>query len=313
MNNFALVFPGQGSQSIGMLSDLSDSYPLVKQTFEEASEVLSMNLWQLVMDGPAEDLNQTQNTQPAMLAAGIAVYRVWTSQLETKATIMAGHSLGEYSALVAAGSLSFTDAISLVSSRGQFMQEAVAKGEGAMAAVLGLDDESVIKLCADNAKGDVLEAVNFNSPGQVVVAGSANAIERLVASAKEAGAKRALPLPVSVPSHCALMKPAAERLKAAVADVKMSVASVPVLHNVNVSNSSNTDDIKTCLTEQLYKPVRWVETIESIRDNYETNTLIECGPGKVLAGLNKRIDKQMSAAAIIDSATLQKALELVNE
>lgn len=311
-NAFALVFPGQGSQSVGMLSDLGESFSIVKQTFEEASEALSLDLWKLAQEGPDADLNQTQNTQPAMLAAGIAVHRVWLEQGGAAPAIMAGHSLGEYSALVAANSLQFADAVRLVAARGRYMQDAVQEGEGAMAAVLGLDDDAIVKLCAENAGNDVLEPVNFNSPGQVVVAGNAQAVQRLIDNAKAAGARRALLLPVSVPSHCSLMMPAAERLAEDLANLDIQVANVPVLHNVNVQSSDDAEAIRTNLAEQLYKPVRWVKTIESMRDTAAVATIIECGPGKVLAGLNKRIDKTMKAVAVADNNGLQTALETVN-
>jgi [acyl-carrier-protein] S-malonyltransferase len=306
-----IIFPGQGSQSIGMLSALADQFSQVKHTFEEASEVLQMDLWGLVSEGPLEELNRTENTQPAMLAAGMAVYRVWLSQGGPAGELMAGHSLGEYTALVAAGSLDFADAVGLVAARGSFMQEAVPAGQGAMAAILGLDDEVVKTVCAQAAGGDIAEAVNFNSPGQVVIAGDKSAIERAIELAKEAGAKRALLLPVSVPSHCALMRPAAEQLSAMLETVEIRLPKIPVIHNVDVAVSQSVDAIRKKLVQQLYHPVRWVETIQSMKAQ-GIEQLIEPGPGKVLAGLGKRIDKTLVFLPVLDPASLEKALENCN-
>lgn len=305
--SFAIVFPGQGSQSIGMLAALADEFKIVKDTFEEASSVLSYDLWELVQNGPVEKLNSTDVTQPAMLAAGIACWRIWQEKGGTQPAVLAGHSLGEYTALTAAGSLNFVDAIALVEKRGQFMQSAVPAGEGAMAAVLGLDDDAVRSVCEKAASGDVVEAVNFNSPGQVVVAGSKAAVERAVVIAKEEGAKRALLLPVSVPSHCALMKPAAEQLAEALAGISISSPAIPVINNVDVVTESGSDKIGNALVRQLYQPVRWVETVQKMT-SMEVTSLVECGPGKVLTGLNKRIDKQMAAAAVFDPDSLSAAL-----
>jgi [acyl-carrier-protein] S-malonyltransferase len=304
----AVFFPGQGSQAVGMLDALAESHPTVKQTFEEASDALGRDLWSLVSQGPKEDLDRTENTQPAMLAAGVAVWRVWQQSGGRPATVMAGHSLGEYAALVAAGALGFADGIRLAADRARFMQDAVPAGEGAMAAVLGLEDAQVVALCAEQAQGDVLSAVNFNSPGQVVIAGSAAAVTRAIDAAKAAGAKRALPLPVSVPSHCALMRPAAERLAERLADVALAVPGVPVIHNVNVAPAEDVESLRRLLVEQLYSPVRWVETVASVAAQGVTAAL-ECGPGKVLTGLNKRIADNLTTLPVFDPKTLEAALE----
>jgi [acyl-carrier-protein] S-malonyltransferase len=303
----AFVFPGQGSQSVGMLADLAVAFPLVAETFAEASEVLGYDLWQLVQEGPVEELNKTHITQPAMLSAGIAVWRIMEQQGRVSPVVVAGHSLGEYSALVAAGALNFTDAVRLVAERGRLMQEAVPAGLGAMAAILGLDDGAVIAVCAAAAQGDVVSAVNFNAPGQVVIAGSAAAVERAVEGAKEAGAKRALLLPVSVPSHCALMKPAAEQLAAQLAGMSISVPAIPVINNVDVVAATDAAAIRDALVRQLYSPVRWVASVQMMAQE-GVDTLVECGPGKVLVGLNKRIDKTMNAMAVFDAASLEKTL-----
>lgn len=303
----ALVFPGQGSQSVGMLADLASAHSCVNETFNEASDALGYDLWKLIQSGPAEDLNQTQRTQPAMLAAGVAVWRVWRSLGGPPPTIMAGHSLGEYTALVCAGAMSFGDTTKLVALRGQFMQEAVPAGEGAMAAVLGLDDETVIEVCAKVQGEDVVEAVNFNSPGQVVIAGDAAAVHRAMDAAKAAGAKRAMFLPVSAPSHCKLMRPAAERLATALAEVAIATPAIRVIHNADVTSYTEPAAIRDALVHQLYSPVRWVATVQLMAQAGVT-TVIECGPGKVLAGLNKRINKDMDARGVFDQASLQEAL-----
>ncbi len=303
----AFVFPGQGSQSLGMLAALAEASPEVKTTFAEASDALGEDLWTLCQEGPEDVLNRTDRTQPAMLAAGVAVWRAWLGRDGKQPAFMAGHSLGEYSALVCAGALSFADAVRLVAERGRFMQEAVPEGQGAMAAILGLDDAAVRQVCADAAQGAVVEAVNFNAPGQVVVAGNRDAVDRACEAAKAAGAKRALPLPVSVPSHCALMKPASERLAQALADVSVSSPTIPVVHNVDVSLAASPDAIRERLVQQLYQPVRWVETVEWLAAQGVTR-LVEAGPGKVLAGLAKRIDKSLVAVPVLDPASLDKAL-----
>ena len=308
--SFAFIFPGQGSQSVGMLSELAAQFPLVGETFQEASSALGYDLWQLVKDGPAEDLNQTHITQPAMLTAGIAAWRVWQEQNGAQPAAMAGHSLGEYTALVAAGSLDLGEAVSLVADRGRFMQEAVPAGTGAMAAILGLDDAKVIEVCEQAAEGEVVSAVNFNSPGQVVVAGHAKAVDRAVELAKAAGAKRALVLPVSVPSHCSLMAPAAERLAERLAGIQVNTPAVPVYNNVDVKAENDAAAIRDALKRQLYSPVRWVETIQALAGQ-GIGTVVECGPGKVLVGLNKRIDKAMGTQFIQDPDSLAAALEAV--
>jgi [acyl-carrier-protein] S-malonyltransferase len=304
----AFLFPGQGSQSIGMLAELQAAYPVVAETFGEASDVLGFDLWKLVQDGPETDLNQTHNTQPTMLAAGVATWRVWKQQGGSDPVVMAGHSLGEYSALTCAGALQFTDAIKLVAERGRLMQQAVPEGVGAMAAILGLDDDVVRQVCADAAGEEVVEAVNFNSPGQVVIAGHTAAVTRAIDAAKEAGAKRALPLPVSVPSHCALMKPAAERLAEVLSDIDVSMPAIPVIHNVNVGIANNADSIRQMLVEQLYSPVRWTETVQRMQSD-GVSLLVEAGPGKVLTGLARRIDRKLDAMPLFDPASLEKLKE----
>jgi len=301
----AFVFPGQGSQSLGMMQGF-DALPVVRETFEEAGAVLKQDLWQLVTSGPLEALNQTINTQPAMLAAGVAVYRAWQQVGGNQPAFMAGHSLGEYSALVASGALAFADALPLVRYRAEVMQEAVAEGVGGMAAILGLDDDVVRAVCAEAAQGEVLEAVNFNSPGQVVIAGHKAAVERGMELAKAKGAKRALPLPVSVPSHCSLMKPAAEKLARYLQAVKFNLPQVAVLHNADVKSYSSEAEIKDALVRQLYQPVRWVETIQALAAAGVTH-VAECGPGKVLAGLNKRIVAELQGLALTDGAALEQA------
>lgn len=306
--SFSIIFPGQGSQAVGMLADLSNEWTQVGEAFSEASDALGYDLWKLVQEGPADDLNQTDKTQPAMLAAGIATWRVWNAAGGAKPSHVAGHSLGEYTALVASGALDFATAIKLVEKRGQLMQAAVPTGQGAMAAILGLSDEDVIDTCDSASQGGVVQAVNFNAPGQVVIAGAAAAVERAVEQCKEAGAKRALILPVSVPSHCSLMQPAAEKLAEAMADIEIKSPEITVLHNVDVAAHSDAADIRKVLEQQLYSPVRWVETIQALKAA-GSETVIECGPGKVLAGLNKRIDRGMTALPVFDAASLQKALD----
>ena len=305
--SLAFIFPGQGSQSVGMLKDLSENFSEVATTFQEASDALGYDLWSLIQNGPAEKLNSTDVTQPAMLASGVATWRVWQAKGGATPAMMAGHSLGEYTALVCAGSLDFVDAVKLVSQRGQFMMQAVPVGTGAMAAILGLEDDAVRQVCLDAAQGEVLEAVNYNSPGQVVVAGNKSAVERVCILAKEKGAKRALELPVSVPSHCALMKPAADQLAEVLAGITFNAPSIPVINNVDVATAESESDIRDALKRQLFSPVRWVETIEKMAAD-GANEFNECGPGKVLAGLNKRINKELSSTALIDTATIEAAL-----
>ena len=304
----AFIFPGQGSQSIGMMNSLAESSTVIQDTFSEASAVLGYDLWALVTEGPAEKLNSTEYTQPAMLTAGVASWRAWLEAGGAAPSVMAGHSLGEYTALVCAGALEFADAVSLVSDRARFMQQAVPEGEGAMAAVLGLDDEDVRNLCQANAAGEVLQAVNYTAPGQVVVAGSATAVGRLLENAKAAGAKRALPLPVSVPSHCALMQPASDRMAERLKEVVISQPRTPVIHNVNVQAASDEDDIRQLLARQISEPVRWVETINSMNE-MGVAQLFECGPGKVLCGLNKRINRDIDCIPLITMDSINSAME----
>ena len=300
---FAFVFPGQGSQSVGMMSGF-DSVSVVRDTFVEASDVLKLDLWQMATAGPVEALNMTVNTQPLMLTAGIATYRAWRALGGDAPAVMAGHSLGEYSALVAAGALHFSDALPLVRFRAQVMQEAVAEGVGAMAAILGLDDEMVRAVCVEAAQGEVLEAVNYNSPGQVVIAGHKAAVERGMELAKAKGAKRALPLPVSVPSHCALMLPAAERLSEYLKGVAVTKPGIPVIQNADVASFDDPEAIKAALVKQLHSPVRWVESIQNMAQQ-GIQVAVECGPGKVLVGLNKRIVADMKQISLNDSAALE--------
>jgi len=303
----AFIFPGQGSQSIGMLAELAESYPVVQQIFTQASETLDYDLWDLVQNGSADDLNSTDKTQPAMLAAGVAVWSVWNEKQAEKPTILAGHSLGEYTALVCAGVIDFSDAIQLVRDRGLFMQAAVAAGEGAMAAILGLEDDAVIKVCDASAQGEVVEAVNFNSPGQVVIAGQASAVTRAIEAANEAGAKKAILLPVSVPSHCALMKPAAEKLQQRLSSIEFKKPEIQVVNNVDANIVDDVDQIKDALVRQLYQPVRWVDCVNKMMEEGVTD-FVECGPGKVLAGLSKRITRRTPAIPVFDNASLEKAL-----
>ncbi len=296
--NFAFLFPGQGSQSVGMMQGFGDS-AVIRDTFAEASAVLSADFWRMATEAN-EDINQTNNTQPIMLTAGVAVWRAWQQAGGPQPAIMAGHSLGEYTALVAAGVLDFADALPLVRYRAEVMQGAVAEGVGAMAAILGLDDDAVRAICVEAAQSEVLEAVNFNSPGQVVIAGHKSAVERGMEAAKARGAKRALILPVSVPSHCALMKPAADKLRAYLENVSLRAPQVPVLHNADVSSHGDVDQIRDALVRQLYGPVRWVETIQRMATE-GIGIAAECGPGKVLAGLNKRIVTDMPCLALTGS------------
>ena len=299
MAKLACAFPGQGSQTVGMLADLAQAYPEVEQTFAQASEVLGYDLWAVVQDDPEQKLNQTQVTQPALLAASVAVWNVMQANSMQTPDYLAGHSLGEYSALVCAGVIGFKDAIKLVEARGNFMQQAVPAGEGAMYAIIGLDDDKIETACVAAASdiGEVVSAVNFNSPGQVVIAGTTNAAAKAAELCKEAGAKRALPLAVSAPSHCALMKPAAEQLEAMLAGIDFAEPTIPVVNNVDVTALSSADGIKDALVRQLYCPVRWTETVQYLAGEGVTS-LQEVGPGKVLTGLAKRIDKSLDASAI---------------
>lgn len=308
MTQFAFVFPGQGSQTVGMLAELAAQFPIVEETFGEASSALGYDLWQLVQQGPAEELNKTWQTQPALLAASVAIFRVWQQQGGKSPALMAGHSLGEYSALVCAGVLDFKAAIRLVELRGKLMQEAVPEGTGAMYAIIGLDNDAIAKACEESAQGLVVSPVNFNSPGQVVIAGNKEAVERAGVACKAAGAKRALPLPVSVPSHCALMKPAADKLAVALQNITFNAPQVPVVNNVDVRTENDPEAIRSALVRQLCSPVRWTESVEFIAAQGVTS-LLEVGPGKVLTGLTKRIVDTLTAAAVNDTASLSAALE----
>nr|WP_270049313.1 ACP S-malonyltransferase [Ignatzschineria rhizosphaerae] len=303
----AFVFPGQGSQSLGMIQDLLD-HEIVKETLIEADEALGFSLSDIIKSGDLEMLGKTEITQPAILTVSIALWRVWVSQNGAMPAFLAGHSLGEYSALVAAGVLAFKDAVKLVHNRGQFMQEAVPAGTGAMAAILGLDDDAVIALCKDSESAGIVAAVNFNSQGQVVIAGEKAAVEAACELAKERGARRALLLPVSVPSHCILMKPAADRLALALEDMLLAKPHQIVIHNVDVKAHTDTSEIKEVLVSQLYEPVRWTETIEYLAREGVT-TVVECGPGKVLTGLIRRIDKSLVTHNILDGATLDSVIK----
>ncbi len=304
MKKFAMVFPGQGSQAVGMLAELAAQFPVVEETFKQASEALGYDLWQLVQQGPAEELNKTWQTQPALLAASVAIYRVWQQQYpHLQPTVMAGHSLGEYSALVCAGVIDFQDAVKLVELRGKVMQQAVPEGTGAMYAIIGLDNDAIIKACKDAEQGEVVSAVNFNSPGQVVIAGSKAAVERAAAACKQAGAKRALPLAVSVPSHCALMKPAADQLSVSLESIAIKTPNIAVINNVDVKTESEANAIRSALVRQLYSPVRWTESVEKMAAG-GVEVLVEIGPNKVLTGLTKRIVDSLQAAAVNDPASL---------
>jgi len=304
---YAIVYPGQGSQSVGMLSDLSTNFSIVKDIFSEASDAINIDLWKLTQEDE-DALNQTENTQPAMLAAGYATYKVLANEVDLSAELMAGHSLGEYSALVAAGSLEFFDATRLVRKRAELMQSAVPVGSGAMAAILGLDDEQVIEICNQSNSLGVVEAVNFNSPGQVVIAGEKKAVNSACEVMKNAGAKRALVLPVSVPSHCSLMTEAAQEFAESVDAVNFKIGAVSVLHNVDASIAEDINEIKSKLVEQLYKPVLWTASVQKMQQ-LGIEKIVELGPGKVLAGLTRRIDRSLSASAVIDTTTLHSTIE----
>lgn len=305
--HLAFVFPGQGSQKIGMLAELAAEFPIVEKTFAEASGVLGYDLWALVQTGTQDEINLTERTQPLLLAASVAVWRAWQEKNGSRPALMAGHSLGEWSALVCAGVVEFKDAVKLVQQRGKFMQEAVPTGQGAMAAIIGLDNVLILEACKKAEQGEVVAAVNFNSPGQVVIAGTAAAVERASALCKEAGAKRALPLPVSAPFHTELMRPAAERLAEQIIATVFSVPKIPVVHNVTAEVEMNPEKIKALMIEQIYSPVRWVECVNTMAGKGITYTL-ECGPGKVLSGLNKRINSELATASVEKPEELQAAL-----
>lgn len=304
----AFVFPGQGSQAVGMLSDLAQQCPEVEATFAQASEVLGYDLWDLVQQGPDTELNKTHITQPALLSASVAIYRSYLAKGGKPPAFMAGHSLGEYSALVCADALAFRDAIKLVELRGKAMQQAVPAGTGAMYAIIGLEDDKILEACEQASQGQVVSAVNFNSPGQVVIAGSKEAVERAAALCKDAGAKRALPLAVSVPSHCALMKPAADELQSVLNDLVVNTPTIPVINNVDVSSEQDAEKIKDALVRQLYSPVRWTETVQKLAEAGATSHA-EIGPGKVLTGLAKRIDKSVSCVSVNDNDSLNALIQ----
>lgn len=308
MTKFAFVFPGQGSQAVGMLNGFADN-PIVQKTVQEASDALQFDLGRLMAEGPKEDLDLTTNTQPVMLTAGVAFYRAWKAEGGQDPAIVAGHSLGEYSALVAAGVIPFKDAVPLVRFRAQAMQEAVPVGQGGMAAILGLSDDDVRAVCVEAGQGQVVEAVNFNAPSQVVIAGHKNAIERACEVAKAKGAKRALPLPVSAPFHSSLLKPASDRLREYMVDLNFSAPMLSVINNVDVAIVNDVAAVKDALVRQAASPVRWVETIQKMASEGVTH-VIECGPGKVLAGMTKRINGDLIGDAIFDQASLSKVLEL---
>ena len=305
----ALVFPGQGSQSVGMMQGFADT-PVVRETFEEASTALGQDLWKLVAEGPADDLNATVNTQPVMLTAAYAMYRAWQQAGAPAPVVVAGHSLGEYTALVAAGVIAFAEAVPLVRFRAQAMQEAVPMGTGAMAAILGLDDDAVRAACAESSQGEVVEAVNFNAPSQVVIAGHKGAVERAAAAAKTRGAKRAVMLPVSAPFHSSLLKPAAERLSLRMQEIEFNSPQITVINNVDVAAVSDPASIKDALSRQACNPVRWVETIRAFAAQGVTH-VVECGPGKVLAGMTKRIEGGLQGFAVTDPASLAQTMEAI--
>jgi [acyl-carrier-protein] S-malonyltransferase len=307
MSKLAFVFPGQGSQAIGMLADLAAEHAVIKSTFDEASSALGLDLWDLAQNGPEELINKTENTQPVLLTAGVAVFRAWQQAGGRTPDFLAGHSLGEYTALVAANALSLADGVKLVAERGRLMQLAVPAGEGAMAAILGLDDDVVRQCCADAASAGVVEAVNFNAPGQVVIAGSTAAVTAAIEKLKAAGAKRALPLPVSVPSHCALMKPAAEKLKISLDAVAFNTPAIPVVQNVAARIEADAVAVREALVSQLYCPVLWVKSVEALA-GFGVTRVLECGPGKVLCGLNKRIVKELECASLENAESFRTAL-----
>lgn len=304
----AFVFPGQGSQSLGMLSAAAEAWPMITETFDEASNVLGYDLWHLCQHGPAEELNKTMVTQPALLTASVALWRQWCVSDGPRPDFVAGHSLGEYSALVAAESLDFIEAVKLVQLRGELMQDAVPEGQGRMAAILGLEDSDVVSACEESAEGDVVAAVNFNAPGQVVIAGSAAAVERAIEACKAKGARKAMPLPVSVPSHCVLMKGAAEQLAEALEDIRFNDAVIPVVQNVNAEPARDAEVLKANLLKQLYSPVLWTNSVQRLSTE-GVGVAVECGAGKVLAGLIKRIDRSLPVHGIESPDSLAEALK----
>lgn len=304
----AFVFPGQGSQSLGMLSAAAEAWPMITETFDEASNVLGYDLWHLCQHGPAEELNKTMVTQPVLLTASVALWRQWCVSDGPRPDYVAGHSLGEYSALVAAESLDFIEAVKLVQLRGELMQDAVPEGQGRMAAILGLEDSDVVSACEESTEGDVVAAVNFNAPGQVVIAGSAAAVERAIEACKAKGARKAMPLPVSVPSHCALMKGAAEQLAEALEDIRFNDAVIPVVQNVNAEPARDAEVLKANLLKQLYSPVLWTNSVQRLSTE-GVGVAVECGAGKVLAGLIKRINRSLPVHGIESPDSLAEALK----
>ena len=308
MSHIAFVFPGQGSQKIGMLAELAQDHAIIKETFDQASDVLGYDMWDLIQQGEQDAINLTERTQPILLASSVAIWRLWNEHNGAQPSLMAGHSLGEWSALVCSGVVNFEDALKIVRARGQYMQQAVPVGEGAMAAIIGLDDQAILDACSNAQTLGVVDAVNFNAPGQVVIAGSNAAVEAAMETCKAAGAKRALPLPVSAPFHTSLMKPAADNLANLVNSVTFSVPQVPVVHNVHAQTESDPETIKALMLEQIYSPVKWGDCVNQLKNNGAT-TLIECGPGKVLSGLSKRIDREISSLATDNVADFTAALE----
>jgi len=308
--SYGFIFPGQGSQSVGMMADLAQNFPIVKTLYEEASHILGYDLWQIVQEGPESKLNQTHITQPALLTAGYAAYKVLASEVEAHPAYMAGHSLGEYTALVAAESINFAQGVELVAERGRLMELAVDEGEGAMAAVIGLEDEKVAEICQQVA--GIVEPANFNSPGQVVIAGYKEAVEKAIPLMQEAGAKKVVMLAVSVPSHCSLMKPAADNLAKFMASFTFQTPKVPVIHNADVQTHTEDAELKKALVEQLYRPVQWVKTMQLMAKE-GVETLYELGPGKVLMGLNRRIDRKVKTLPVYDTESMKKAIEALGD
>ena len=310
MTNLAFVFPGQGSQKIGMLADLAEHNPIIQKTFTEASDVLGYDMWHLIQQGAQEDINLTQRTQPILLTCSVAIWRLWNEKNGALPSQMAGHSLGEWSALVCANVIDFADGLRIVEARGKYMQQAVPVGQGAMAAIIGLEDQAILDACFEASSLGVVDAVNFNAPGQVVIAGSNDAVERAMEMCKSAGAKRALPLPVSAPFHTSLMKPAADNLAEMVNAVTFRAPEVPIMHNVHANNENDPQVIKKLMLEQIYSPVRWVDCVKQLKNN-GASTLIECGPGKVLSGLSKRIDRELIALATESAADFDAVLTTI--
>lgn len=310
-SNLAFIFPGQGSQKVGMLSEMAAACAEVEQTFAQASEVLGYDLWSLVQNGPQEALNLTEKTQPMLLTASVALWKIWQAKNGLEPQLMAGHSLGEWSALVCSGVVDFQDAVNLVQLRGKFMQEAVPEGVGSMAAIIGLDDEAIMAVCEEAAESEVVTAVNFNSPGQVVIAGNVAAVDRACTLAKENGAKKAMPLAVSAPFHSSLLRPAADKLAMEIDKVTFNEPRYPIVHNVHAATESKPELIKGLMIEQIYHPVRWVECMQLIAEQ-GINQFVECGPGKVLTGLAKRIDRSLNSAPIETPEGLNASLESVN-